>query len=512
MTATSLTTDVLVVGAGPAGLATAIGVARNGARVLLVERHPSTTIFPRATGVNIRTMEVLRSWGLHRRIRAGEIPVRPLTSVSPTVREADPVGISLGYPPDPRACLAVSPVLPACCPQDHVEPVLLEHLRSLGAEVRFGVELTSLVDDGAGVRADLLDRSTGGVTRVRARFAVGADGPRSTVRRAVGIGVERLGSLGPYATIVFRADLDPVIGARRYPLYFLGDAPLPTAVLPLGGGRWGFLRPGELPADGPLDALAPLIRDALGVPTLEVRVLARLPFEMAAELADRFRSGNVFLVGDSAHRMTPRGAVGMNTAIQGGHNLGWKLAWVARGWAGPALLDSYEAERRPPAEDNTRRSVRLDAPLPSDRLAADLGVRYVSDVVDDTVAAGPAAPGARAPHVWINHHGRRRSTLDVFDRRLTLLVGPGDPAWRQAAVRCPVPVQVLGLDRHPAGTAARLRDAYGLGAGAAVLVRPDGHVAWRCDAAAQPEPALRAGIRTALGLAAPASARPDRAA
>jgi putative polyketide hydroxylase len=111
-------------------------VARNGGHVLLVERHPSTTIFPQATGVNIRTMEVLRSWDLHRRIRAGEIAVRPLVSVSRTVCETDPVGVSLGYPLEPRACLAVSPVLPACCPRDHVEPVLLEHLRALGAEVR----------------------------------------------------------------------------------------------------------------------------------------------------------------------------------------------------------------------------------------------------------------------------------------------------------------------------------------------------------------------------------------
>ena len=115
-----------------------------------------------------------------------------------------------------------------------------------------------------------------------------------------------------------------------------------------------------------------------------MQIIAGLRFEMAAELARSFRSGNVFLVGDSAHRMTPRGAVGMNTAIQGAHTLGWKLAWVSRGCAGPALLDSYEAERRPPAERNTRLSVQLDRQNPPDRPAADR-----------------AAPGTRAPHVWI---------------------------------------------------------------------------------------------------------------
>src|SRR5690349_947603 len=151
MTTTQLSTvDVLVVGAGPAGLTTAISAARCGAQVLLVERHPGTTRYPRAIGVDVRTMEIFRSWGLHRRIREGEIPVRPLTSTSRTVLDADPVGNPIGYPLDPRAALAHSPVLPLCCPQDHIEPILLEHARSLGVDVRFAVEMTGLVDDDSG--------------------------------------------------------------------------------------------------------------------------------------------------------------------------------------------------------------------------------------------------------------------------------------------------------------------------------------------------------------------------
>lgn len=492
------TADVLVVGAGPAGLATAIAAARHGARVLLVERHPGTTRYPRAIGVDVRTMEIFRSWGLHRRIREGEIPVRALTSTSATVREADPVGVPIGYPLDPRVGLAVSPVLPLCCPQDHIEPVLLEHARSLGVDVRFGVELTGLVDDGAAVHAQLRDRATGAVSRVRARFAVGADGPRSTVRKTLGISFDRVGSLGPHVNIMFRADLGPVLGPRRYPLYFLGEAFQPNVVFPLGRGRWGYLRP----ADVPLDDLVSLVRAAVGVPTLDVQIIAGLRFELAGELARSFRSGNVFLVGDSAHRMTPRGAVGMNTAIQGAHNLGWKLAWVARGRAGLALLDSYEAERRPPAEFNTRLSVELDIPAPPDRIAAALGTRYASDVVAAEPAGDRAAPGTRAPHVWIRHRGRARSTLDVFDAAVSLLVGDGAPRWRSAAAGSPVPVQVLGVDEQPGAAAERLRAAYGLGDGGAVLVRPDGYVAWRCDRGAEPGLALPAAVALTLGLPA----------
>jgi putative polyketide hydroxylase len=501
MTTTQLSTvDVLVVGAGPAGLTTAISAARAGARVLLVERHPGTTRYPRAIGVDVRTMEIFRSWGLHRQIRQGAIPVRALTSTSPTLREADPVGTPIGYPLDPRAALAVSPVLPLCCPQDHIEPILLEHARSLGVDVRFGVELTGLVDDGAGVHAQLRDRATDAATRVYARFAVGADGPRSTVRQILGIPFDLLGSLGPHINIMFRADLDPVLGPRRYPLYFLGESFRPNVVFPLGRGRWGYLRP----ADAPPDDLDALVRAAVGVPTLEVQVIAGLRFELAAELARSFRSGNVFLVGDSAHRMTPRGAVGMNTAIQGAHNLGWKLAWVTRGWAGPALLDSYEAERRPPAEHNTLSSVQLDRPAPPDRIAATLDTRYTSHVVATGPAVDRAAPGTRAPHVWIRHRGRARSTLDLYDGRLTLLVGDRAPRWRSAATQCPAPIQVLALDEQHRPAAERLRAAYGLGNGdgGAVLVRPDGYIAWRYDRTTEPGLALHAALALALGLPA----------
>jgi len=491
------TVDVLVVGAGPAGLSTAISAARCGARVLLVERHPGTTRYPRAIGVDARTMEIFRSWGLHRRIRAGEIRVRALTSTSPTVLDADPVGTPIGYPLDPRAALARSPALPLCCPQDHIEPILLEHARSLGVDVRFGVELSGLADDDAGVHARLLDRGSGAATRVHARFAVGADGPRSTVRQFLGIPFDRLGSLGPHVNIMFRADLDLLLGHRRYPLYFLGETGWPNVVFPLGRGRWGYVRP----ADVPLDDLEAVVRMATGDPTLDVHIIACLQFEMAGEVARSFRSGNVFLVGDAAHRMTPRGAVGMNTAIQGAHNLGWKLAWVTRGWAGPALLDSYEAERRPPAELNTLSSVQLDRPAPPDRIAAAIGTRYASPVV---AAAGsatdPAAPGTRAPHVWIRHRGRARSTLDVFDGHLTLLVGAEAAHWRFAAAEHHAPITVLAADEQHTTTGARLRARYGLGDEDAVLVRPDGHIAWRGGHTAEPGRALRQAVALALGL------------
>jgi putative polyketide hydroxylase len=498
-----MTYDILVIGAGPAGLATAITAVRNGASVLLVERHPGTSIFPRATGVTTRTMEIFRSWGVDDRIRAGELPVRPVMSVSPTLREAPQEGLSLGYPTDPRAVLARSPTLPGCCPQDHIEPVLLDHLRELGGDSRFGVELIELTDFEAGVRATLLDRASGSRERVEARFVVGADGPRGDVRGHLGIGLTRLGEIGEYVNVIFQADLDPVVADRRHGLYAITHPEAGGVLVPAGSGRWSYGRQwfperGESPADLTPRRCVELIRMAVGDLQLAVHVNARLPFTMAAELADTFRAGNGFLVGDAAHRMTPVGGVGMNTAIAAGHNLGWKLAWVARGWAGPALLDSYEAERRPIGEYRARRSLQRGGPPEPNPLGADLDVRYASTVVQTVPDA--TETGVRAPHAWVEVGGRRRSTLDLFDGRLTLLTGRGGEAWRAAADRlargCPLVTLTLGRELHDGHGSMR---AYGLDPEGAVLVRPDGYVAWRAAAADQPVGQLRAGLDLTLG-------------
>ena len=192
------TTDVLIVGAGPAGLATAISALRHGARVLVIERRAGPSTVPRATGLSIHTMELMRAWGVADAVLAGSIACAPTVTI--TQRLADPPHevVPLAWP-SVREILAASPVLPAVIPQDHLEPVLVDEVRRLGGTVRFGTPLTALRTTADGVCAVV-----GGV-RVRARFVVGADGTRSSVRAALGIGWERLGVVGEFTLTLFRA-------------------------------------------------------------------------------------------------------------------------------------------------------------------------------------------------------------------------------------------------------------------------------------------------------------------
>ncbi len=207
----TITTDVLVVGAGPAGLTVAGALARQGVDVLVVERHAGTSPFPKATGISTRTMEIFRSWGIDAEIRAGAMRVRPVMTMSRTIADGPFMTMPFGFPSDAEA-LAVSPATPCCCAQDHLEPVLLRHLLARGGQVRFDTELVSLRTDDHGVTAltrevDRGARSTGTTTRIRARYVVGADGPRSAVRAAAGIEIDDLGSVGEFIAVTFRAPL-----------------------------------------------------------------------------------------------------------------------------------------------------------------------------------------------------------------------------------------------------------------------------------------------------------------
>jgi hypothetical protein len=245
-------------------------------------------------------------------------------------------------------------------------------------------------------------------------------------------------------------------------------------LLPSGlGDRWIYAREVEPGAQGfegqAQEQLVQLIRTATGLADLPVTIERVGRFSFAAQLAERFREGRVFLTGDAAHRVTPRGGTGLNTSVHDGYDLGWKLAWVLKGWAPDGLLDSYECEREPVGRHNVEQSAdsRESARTLEESLAYDLR--------------------GRLTHVWFTEGDRRLSTLDVVGTGLTLLVGPNGSRWHAAYAGLP-PLVVRTL---PAEVASQLD----IGMTGAVLVRPDAQPVCRWSAQpVEPEAAVRAAV------------------
>ena len=327
-----LEVPVLVIGAGAAGLAAAITLARYGIECLLVERRHEQSRLPRATVISTRSMELMRSWGLEEEVVGGGVEVEWLMWLCETLAQASAgEAVKVGLPTREQSAM-ISPTAPACVPQDHLEPVLLAHLRSLEpARVELATELMALESRPTGVRATVRHNRNGHVNVVEAQYLVAADGAYSRVRTTLEIGMDGPDDIVEGVTTIFRAPLWDTLGDHRYGIYAVSQPEASGSFLPAGReDRWvyGFWKPNGLRVPPTEERLTELIRLGAGVPDLRLRIERSAMFSAVAQLADRYRHENVFLAGDAAHRVTPRGGTGMNTAIHDGYDIGWKLAWV----------------------------------------------------------------------------------------------------------------------------------------------------------------------------------------
>lgn len=499
---------VFIVGGSLVGLSSALLLAHYGIRSLTVEHHRGTAIHPRAAQMNPRTLEVLRSVGLE------EVALNK--SEEQFVQEGAVMAVETlagkelaWYVPNINAgTREVSPCPRVFLTQNLLEPLLKARAQELGAELRFGTDMVSFDQDAEGVNAVIRNRESGTAATVRARYMIGADGSHSRVRDSLEIHMLGRGVLSRSVTIYFRGNVGPLLRGRNLSVIYVDNSELTGFFRIEKPFDSGFLAVNSIGApDRPnTDVWSSLsdencqrwLRASLGA-DVPLGIENVMKWESTADTAERFATGRIFLAGDAAHSMPPTGGFGGNTGVEDARNFAWKLALVLQGLAPPALLETYESERRPVGAFTveqaysryvTRWAPYLGtqdiAPIAND-LDIDLGYRYrsrsvVAEGEDDGRLLEPTKdtrgrPGTRAPHIWIEKKSVSMSTLDLFGPGFTLLAGPRGPAWCTSA-SIAASLSGVRLDAHIV-EAERFPEAYGISSSGAVLVRPDGVIGWR---------------------------------
>ncbi len=519
----------LVVGAGPVGLMTAILLARHGLRSTIIERFKTRHGAPKAHALNPRTLEICRATGFDMEtLSRGATPaedggwVRFVTTLA-----GEEIGV-MPYERQDEQVREVTPTPLINLAQPFFEDFLLaEVARSPLIELRRGLNWVGCKQDGETVTSLIEDAETQERTRIATRYVIGADGAGSAVRRAIGAGMVGDSASQAFITIHFAANLREIVADRPGILYWIMQPPHTGVLIAYDiERRWCMLYPHD-PAVTPRESFTPeictqIVRHAIGGGAHDIEIKHVLPWALMSQVADRYRAGRVFLVGDAAHRFPPTGGLGLNTGLQDAHNLAWKMAAVEQGRASDALLDSYHTERHGVALTNSAQSYKnaqrilhLQMALKSgdatdsgallkrlrdpsaqadiqkqvanqrehfDSLALQLGFVYgpnAQDIEDVSDFRPALVSGGRMPHAWLERDGVIVPLLDLLDdRRFTLLIGKGRASELEDAdlsLRASVKIVAQGVDfEDQQGALRRFADLAG---GVAILVRPDGHVA-----------------------------------
>ena len=473
---TEFTADVLICGAGAAGLTLAIDLARRGISFRLIEKMDDPFRGSRGKGIQPRTQEVFEDLGILDRVVAAG-------GVYPKLRDYRADGsytdTTVGEHTDPTPSEPYH--LPLMSPQFLTEAAMRERLAELGHRPQFGRELVSFEQDADGVTARLTGKAVD--ERVRVRWVIGADGGRSFVRQALDIGFPGK-TLGVRAIVadVTLTGLTPDVWHR----FADGDMERQIGVCPLAGTDL-FQIQGPIPLEGEVDlsaaALTALVAERTGRDDIRIQsVLWASAFTMNARLADRYRVGRVFLVGDAAHVHPPTGGQGLNTSVQDAYNLGWKLAAVAAG-ASDALLDSYETERRPIAASMLGLATKLLDALKRGEMRRgrevhqlDIGYPDSPLALEKPERSGGLLAGDRAPDAPVRGAaGQPTRLFELFKGPHWTLLGY-EVERRAVSPRPQLHIHTFGPRGDLVDKGGHFHDAYALTPGDWVLVRPDGYI------------------------------------
>lgn len=544
---TDLDTDVLVIGSGPAGAGAALALATLGVDHLVITKYRWTANTPRAHITNQRTVEIFRDLGIEDDVLAQGTEHKLMgDTVFCTSLAGEEIGRvrTWGTHPAREADYTLASPSPNCdIPQTLLEPILIGHAASRGSRIRFDTEYLGLTQDEDGVTVHVRDRMSDKEFNIRARYVLGADGGRSQVAEDIGLPFDGQMDIAGSMNIVFHADLSAYVEHRPSVLYWVLQPGADIGGIGLGLVRmvrpwnewlivWGY-DINQPPPDVDDEMATKIVHELVGDDTIPVTIRSTSLWGNNKSYATRYRAGRVFCLGDAVHRHPPSNGLGSNTSIQDAYNLAWKLAYVLRGQAGEALLDTYDAERAPigkqivlranksieefgpifaalgltgtsdPEEmtrriaaraDNTpeaaakREALRSALELKDYEFNAhgvELGHRYASDAVvgDGTPEPGftrdpelyyhPTTwPGARLPHVWLaDRAGHKRSTHDLTGKgRFALLTGIAGESWADAAAAV---AEKLGIeiDAHVIGPGREHIDVYEDWAGSARWAR-----------------------------------------
>lgn len=498
-------TSVIIVGAGPVGLGLACELGHRGVDCVLIEKRDGAINVPKQSMVSARNMEFCRRWGIAKAVRTAVWPEehsRDFVYLD-TMRGTELLRFRIpSYAQRDRRDYTPETACP--CPQIYFDPILGGHARTFSnVALSYNTQLESFAQDDDGVTADVTDASTGAGRSIRARYLVGCDGPSGVVRAALGIGIEGLGAIAHSVNLFFRSTELATCHDKGWARFYrvIDDTGCWAELIPIDGKELWRLTV----FDEPLSKADPdfLLRKLAGGP-FAYEMLNVSPWERRDYVARSYGRGRVFIAGDSAHECSPTGGIGMHMGLEEAVNLGWKLAAMVEGWGGPALLASYEIERRPMAVRNVELATRTYnalAAIPGWHhgvtgweadpawlsIPEHMKLDYCYEespicLPDGTPARGenPARfeastrPGTRAPHVWLDGD---RSTIDLFGDGFVLLrLGANPPAATpliEAARSRGVPMREVVLADPEVAAVYET---------SLVLVRPDGHVAWRGNA------------------------------